>query len=296
MDYQQGFKRIRPAKTKIEACKIKLHLVRNVVINVFRTKILIMLRTFLAFMLLSCTASAQKNYLITSKADTLYGKIRILSYDLIDRVQIETDKKKEMYTALQVLTVEIDSQVYKPIQYDRKVMLMKLLKPGYMSLYAFRLPDKNFYDGRFLVRLDGTSIEVPNIGFKKILGTFLEDCETVANQVKNGDLVKKELDKIIDDYNICIAEVKNNVRPPVVTEPVQAQNEKTIAIESLINKVEAEDFSTKKDALDLLRDIQTKASKNETIPNYLSEGLKSYLSNVPSITVDLENLLELLKK
>ncbi len=255
-----------------------------------------MLRTFLAFMLLSTSVGAQTNYLITSKADTLYGKIRILSYDLIDRVQIETAGKKEMFTALQVLTVEIDSQLYKPIQYDKKVMLMKLLKPGYLSLYAFRIPDKNFYDGRFLVRLDGTSIEVPNIGFKKILSTFLEDCETIANQVKNGDLVKKELDKIIDEYNLCVKEVKNNVQTAVVAEPVQAQNEKTMAIESLIKKVEVEDFSTKKDALDLLRDIQIKAGKNETIPNYLSEGLKSYLSNVTSLTEDLENLLELLKK
>jgi hypothetical protein len=255
-----------------------------------------MLRTFLAFMLLSCSAVAQTNYLITSKADTLYGKIRILSYDLIDRVQIETSGKKEMFTALQVLKVEIDSQVYRPIQYDRKVMLMKLLKPGYLSLYAFRLPEKNLYDGRFLVRLDGTSIEVPNIGFKRILGTFLEDCEPIATKIKKGDLVKKELDKIIDEYNLCVNDVKNKVESPVVAEPIVVQNEKTIAIDALIKKVEAEDFSTKKDALDLLRDIQIKAGKNETIPNYLSEGLKSYLSSVPSLTEDLEKLLELLKK
>ena len=296
MDYQQSLERNWPVKTKIESGKIELHLVRNVVINVFRIKILIMLRTFLAFMLLSCSAGAQTNYLITSKADTLYGKIRILSYDLIDRVQIERAGKKEMFTALQVLTVEIDSQVYKPIQYDKKVMLMKLLKPGYLSLYAFRLPDKNFYDGRFLVRLDGTSLEVPNIGFKKILGTFLEDCEVIANQIKNGDLVKKELDKIIDEYNLCLKNVKNNEQPSVVAVPTLVQNEKTIAIESLVKKIEAEDFPSKKDALDLLQDIQTKASKNETIPNYLSEGLKSYLSSVPSLTEDLERLLELLKK
>lgn len=256
-----------------------------------------MLRTFLAFMLLSFSAGAQTNYLITSKADTLYGKIRILSYDVKDRVQIEMDnKKKLMFTALEVLTVEIDSQVYKPVQYERKVMLMKLLKPGYLSLYAFRLSDKNFYDGRFLVRLDGTSLEVPNIGFKKILGTFLEDCEAIANQVKNGDLVKKELDKIIDDYNLCVKEVKNKVTSPVVTNPVVVENEKTSAIESLVKKIESEDFPSKKDALDLLRDIQAKASKNETIPNYLLEGLKSYLSSVPSVTEDLIMLLDLLKK
>jgi len=255
-----------------------------------------MLRTFLAFMLLSCTAGAQSSYLITSKADTLFGKIRILSYDRIDRVQIETDKKKEIFTALEVLFVQIDSQVYKPIQYESKVMLMKLLIPGYLSLYAFKFPDKNYYDGRFLVRLDGTSMEVPNIGFKKILGEYLENCETVSNQVKNGELVKKELDKIINDYNICVKDRKNAVQTQVVTEPVLIENETSIAIESFIKKIESEDFPTKKDALDLLRDIQVKAGKNETIPNYLSEGLKSYLSSIPSLAEDLNKLLELLKK
>jgi len=255
-----------------------------------------MLRTFLAFMLLSNYAGAQTDYLITSKkADTLYGKIRIQSYNLIDRVQIETAGKKEMYTALEVLKVEIDSQVYRPIQFDKKIMLMKLLKPGYLSLYAFRIPDSNLYDGRFLVRLDGTSMEVPNIGFKKNLGKFLQDCEAIATQVKNGDLVKKELDKIIDDYNRCVKQTKN-VPPPVAAEPALIQNAKISAIESLIKKIEAEDFTAKKDALDLLQDIQTKAAKNETIPNYLSEGLKTYLNSVPSLTEDLEKLLELLKK
>ncbi len=250
--------------------------------------------TLVVLMLFSYAATAQKtNYLINSKADTLSGKLRILSYDQIDRVQLQVGKKKEMYTALQVLSIHMDGQEYKPMKYDSKIVLMKVLKQGYLSLYAFRLPNQNSYDGRMLVKLDGTSMEVPNLAFKKIMSKYLEDCEPVSSLIKNDELGKKEIDKIIDDYNTCVATKSSTVAtetpPPVV-------NEVTQSIESLIKKAEAEEFPSKKDALDLLLDIQTKVGKNETIPNYLTEGLKSYLSSVPALSDDLNKLLELLKK
>lgn len=252
--------------------------------------------TLVVLMLLSYATIAQKtNYLITSKADTLFGEMRILSYDKIDRVQLEVGKKKETFTALQLLSINKDGQEYKPFQYDNRITLMKVLKHGYLSLYAFRLPNQNGYDGRMLVKLDGTSMEVPNLAFKKLVSNYLEDCESVSSLIKNGELGKKEIDKIIDDYNTCIATKDAN---PVVVEtaPTPAATEVTQSIESLIKKVEDEEFSSKKDALDLLRDIQTKVAKNETIPNYLTEGLKSYLSSVPTLTDDLNKLLDLLKK
>ncbi len=254
-----------------------------------------MKRILVMLMLISYSTIAQKtNYLITSKADTLFGELRILSYDQLDRVQLEVNKKKEMFTALQLLSINKDGQEYKPLQYDTKIMLMKVLKRGYLSMYAFRLPNQNSYDGRLLTKLDGSSMEVPNLGFKKILSGYLEDCESVSAQIKGGELSRKEIDKIIDDYNECI---ETNNSTPIISESVPAMNsEVALAIESLVKKVEAEDFSAKKDALDLLRDIQSKVGKNETIPNYLSEGLKSYLSSVPALSDDLEKLVALLKK
>jgi hypothetical protein len=253
-----------------------------------------MIRSIAILILFSYNAIAQTDYLVTSRADTLVGEIRILSYDHMDRVQIQIDKKKEMFTALQVLSVNMDGQQYKPLQYDTKIVLMKVLKQGYLSLYAFRLPNQNGYDGRLLTKMDGTSIEVPNLGFKKILSNYLEDCESVSSLIKSGELTKKEVDKIIDDYNTCVDHKKSSA--PISETPALVINEVTQSIEDLIKKAEAEEFSSKKDALDLLRDIKTKVGKNETIPNYLTEGLKSYLSNIPSLSNDLEKLLTLLKK
>lgn len=254
-----------------------------------------MVRTLIILSLFSYRAVAQTDYLITSKADTLSGEIRILSYDQLDRVQIQVGTKKEIFTALQVLSVNKDGQEYKPLQYERKIVLMKVMKQGYLSLYAFRLPNQTSYDGRLLTKLDGTSMEVPNLAFKKILGAYLEDCETVSTQIKNGDFSRRDLEKIIDDYNECLGN-KRSASPVIETPTPVIVNDATQAIASLITKVEAEDFSSKKDALDLLHDIQTKVGKNETIPNYLSEGLKSYLSVVPALSEDLEKLLALLKK
>jgi hypothetical protein len=52
------------------------------------------------FFLTSYFAVAQANYVVTLKADTLRGDVRILSYDNIDRVQVAKDGKKESFTAL----------------------------------------------------------------------------------------------------------------------------------------------------------------------------------------------------
>jgi hypothetical protein len=250
-----------------------------------------MFRLFVVFLLLSVATQAQNNFLVTSKLDTIFGKPRILSYDLIDRVQIEVNKKKETFTALQVLSVTIDSQVYKPIQYENKILLMKMLKSGYLSLYAFRIENQNSFDGRFLTKLDGTSMEVPNLSFKRFMENFLKDCSSIVSKIKNGDFSKKELDKIVDEYNECIANAnKDKVLPS------SEVNEKSVAITTLIGKVEAQDFTSKKDALDLLRDIQSRVNKNESIPNYLTDGLKGYLAGVPVLTEDLNALLLLLQK
>lgn len=251
-----------------------------------------MVRTLAALMLITLSANAQTNYVITSKADTVYGKVRILSYDQLDRVQVEAGKKKEIFTALQVLSVSIDSQVYKPMQYEKKIVLMKQLKSGYLSLYAFRMENQSGYDGRFLVKLDGSALELPNITFKKSMEKFLEDCKSTAAKIKSGELAKKDIEKIIDDYNDCMQNQRTITPPPVV----ETGNETLQTIESLLKKIDAEEFPSKKDTLDLLRDIQGKVSKNESVPNYLTEGLKSYLSNVPSLTEDLNKLLGLLQK
>ncbi len=256
-----------------------------------------MLKIIFALAVLSLTASAQSDYIITSRADTVYGEVRILSYDLLDRVQVEVDKKKESYTALQVLSFQKEGVTYKPIKYENKIVFMQLLKPGYLSLYAFKIQGQSTYDGRFLIKLNGTSQELPNIAFKKLMSGFLEDCPSIASQIKEGQLTKKDIDSIIDQYNLCMEnKTTSTLQIKSIEQPVPQVNEKTQSVAEFIKKVEAQEFESKTDALDLLKDIQIRASKNEPIPNYLTEGLKTYLSKVPALQDELNSLLTSLKK
>jgi hypothetical protein len=73
-------------------------------------------------------------------------------------------------------------------------------------------------------------------------------------------------------------------------------NEKLQAIQKLHEKVEAENFLTKKDVIDLLKDLQNKVTTNQAIPNYLTDGLRSYLADTPALSKQADELIVLLKK
>ncbi len=235
-----------------------------------------------------------QDYAVTLKGDTIRGEVKILSYDRLDKVEVkETGKRKVVYTALEARTLFIKNEFYHTVQEEGTgLKYMKLLRKGFLSLYAYRLTNQFTYDGRYLVRRNGTSMEVPNLTFKKSMSEFLNDCDEVSVKIKNGDLTKKNLEQIIDEYNICY-DRKTLAKAEGGTTDVSIIQQ----IDSFINELEQHgDFTSKKDALDILKDIRGKALKNEAIPNYLLEGLKSNLSAQASLTEGLEKLITLLKK
>ncbi len=238
---------------------------------------------------------AQKDYAINVKGDTLVGEIKLMSYDLIDRVQIIANGKKSNFTALQVKIIFQSGTMYKTVKYDNSYRFMKLIKSGYLSLFAFRPSQQNSWDGQYLVKIDGSGMEVPNLGFKKMLSKYLSDCADVSGKLDKGDLSKRDLERIIDLYNTCI-QTKTESMTNKPAPPPAIDSEKVLAVKDFVVKVEQENFVTKKDALDMLKDIQSKVSKNEPVPNYLIEGLKSYLADTPSLSKELDSVVALLKK
>jgi hypothetical protein len=239
--------------------------------------------------------SAQNDYALTFKGDTVKGEIRILSYDLLDRVQINVQGKKTTLTALQVKSIKKNNNYYEAVRYDNSVRFMQVLKSGYLSYYAFNPTSQITWDGRFLYKRDGKGVELPNLSFKKILINFLSECPNICDRISHGEFARKDIEKIIDLYNECLqskTEALNLV-------PSRTNNENATivsAIKNLTTKIEAENFLTKKDALDVLKDIQTKVAQNEKVPNYLIDGLKSYLLDTPALTKDLDQVIALLKK
>ncbi|MCA6406411.1 MAG: hypothetical protein IM594_12450, partial [Cytophagales bacterium] len=173
---------------------------------------------------------------------------------------------------------------------------MKLIKPGFLSLYGFRQPNQSSYDGQFLVMKNGKSMEVPNLTFKKSMANFLSDCADVAERIKSGDLGKRDMDQIIDRYNSCL-QFKTEQKIETVPVPTAVETEKMMAVNSLISKVEAAaDFAEKADVLDLLKDLRSKVGRNEILPNYLTKDIKKYLVGQPQFAEDLDKLFAALAK
>jgi hypothetical protein len=252
--------------------------------------------TFLFLLLISSVSFCQADYAITSKGDTLHGRVKILTYDILDRVQVTVNKKKKIYTALEVKTIVASGVTYNTIKYDKGYRYMKLVKAGFLSLYGFRMPNQSTYDGQYLFKKDGTGMEIPNLTFKKSLVNFMDGCDEVQERIKSGDLGRRDIDQIIDRYNSCL-QFKTEKQVVAVAEPTPIESEKMVAINSLISKVEtAADFTNKTDVLDLLKDLRSKVGRNEILPNYLTKDIKNYLGVQPQFTEELDKLLALLKK
>ena len=133
---------------------------------------------------------------------------------------------------------------------------MKLLRPGYLSLYAFQVENQSRFDGLFLKKADGGNLVVPNLGFKKYLGQFLKDCPEVAERIKEGDLNKKNLMALVDAYNQCV-ELRTVDHDEIIAQGDQ-KNILTDAWDSLEEKVKAEEFSEKNNALEMIAEIKKK--------------------------------------
>jgi len=248
----------------------------------------------LVFAFLPTISLAQTDYAIRLNGDTVKGSLQILDYEQIDRVRIKTNKEKTSLTALQVRCIKKNNELYRPVRNDNTARFMKVLIDGYLSLNAFHPPNQSSWDGRYLTKLDGTGMEVPNLGFKKSLGNYLSDCGDIKKRIDDGELGKRDLEKIVDLYNACMQ--ANTVAKVKTTPPAVIESEKVLAVKNLLAKVETESFTTKKDVEDILKDIQVKVTKNEPVPNYLLDGLKSALADVPSLTKDVDTVIALLKK
>jgi hypothetical protein len=252
------------------------------------------MRNCIAILIFVCAplASFCQDYVITLQGDTLKGKVRILSMEPIDQVQVIVGKKKTTLPALKAQAVFFDQQWYRPAQYLQTIKFMKVIKSGFLNLYSFKPPNQNTYGGFLLVKRGGQSTEVPNLGFKKIMSGFLTECPAVSDDIKEEKLKRKDLDKIIDLFNACIdAQKKGNV---VLLQPLtDASTEKKLSeVETFRKKVEALDvFSAKKDVLDILNDIKEKLEKQESIAPYLYGVLKTHLAGHPAMTEDLEKLI-----
>ena len=250
--------------------------------------VVIPLPLFVLLMLVYQCAGAQ-DYVLTTRGDSLRGEVRPLTYGAEKKVQIiSEDKEKTNLSLFEVRAFSSDGDVYHPVKGEKGYVFMKLLRPGYLTLYAYQMDNQNHYDGLFMKKADGEGMVVPNLGFKKYVSQFLEDCPDVAARIKAGDLNKKNLTELVDAYNHCIDE-RTIDHTQLLAQPGQ-QDPKINAWDSLEEKVKEQRFSQKTNALEMIAEIKKKIERKETIPNFLVQGLRNSLTDT-GLTQDLEEAL-----
>jgi hypothetical protein len=242
----------------------------------------------LLLMLLSLPAIGQ-DYVLTTRGDSLTGKVRALHFGPDKKVQITSaDKEKTSLSLFQVREFSSDGDIYHPIRGEKGYVFMKLLQPGYLSLYAFQIENQARFDGLLLKKADGDIMVVPNLGFKKYVSQFLEDCPDVVSRIDEGELNKRNLTELVNAYNQCIQGRTVN-RDEIIAEKEQ-QNAMIDAWTSLEQKVRSMEFGEKTNALEMIAEIKKKLDRKETIPNFLVEALRNSLKDT-GLTPDLEQAL-----
>jgi len=246
---------------------------------------LIHILLFLLLILMHQCVSAQ-DYVLTTRGDSLTGDVKPLVYGSDKKVQVvSADKKKTTFSLFEIRAFSIDGEIYHPLKGENGYVFMKLVQPGYLSLYAFQQDNQMRFDGLLLKKMDGENLVVPNLGFKRYVGKFLEDCPAIAERIKEGELGKKNLSELISQYNACIE--NRTVDHEKVIARSEEQTTKIGAWDSLEEKIKSKEFNEKTNALEMIAEIRKKIRSQEKIPNFLLEGLKNSLRDT-GLEQDLE--------
>lgn len=228
---------------------------------------------------------AQSDYLVLTKGDTLYGKVTHLSFGIEQKVQLmDEHKKKSVYSMLQVKSFQMNDEIYHLIKLYDTYKYMKLIQSGYLSSYAFQQDNQVTWDGRYLYKMDGRGIEVPNIGFKKKMSEFLEDCPETVDDITSGNLNRNTLEEILNHYNACI-EKMSSLRVAAAQPLPQLDVSAWQSFETEIRTTE--NLSDKETLLEMVGEAKAKAERGEKIPNFLLSGIKKSIEG----KTDLEELL-----
>jgi ribosomal protein L14E/L6E/L27E len=243
-----------------------------------------------ALMMLAYQCASAQDYILTARGDSVTGEVKPLLHGPNKKVELmSADDEKTSYSIFEVRAFSHEGDIYHPIKGDQGYVFMKLIQPGYLSLYAYQPENQTRFDGLFLKKMDGENMVVPNLGFRKYMSRFLEDCLQVAEKVKTGELGKKNLTDLIDAYNACID--RRTITHDEIIASRQEQAAKISAWDSLEEKILQKDFSERNNALEMIGEIRKKIQREEKIPNFLIEALKNSLKDT-GLTAEVELAIE----
>lgn len=223
--------------------------------------------------------SQEDSYIIARNGEKFTGKVQISVYqNSTQSIVIKYGKKRKSFRPYQVKEVNIKGDTYHPLRLRDSYQMALLIKEGYLTYYKFSSDESSTltFDTPLLVKKDGDMQEVPNLGFRKRLMDYLGDCENVVTKLDSKEYGRGDLDKIIDEYNLCIADhtAKLNEKTAVL----QKNHSKSDQIEKIKTEVSKLDMAARDEVLEMLTDVQSKLKEGKAIPGYLVSGLKEQLS------------------
>ncbi|MEQ6118074.1 hypothetical protein [Reichenbachiella sp. MALMAid0571] len=252
-----------------------------------------------SFLMLICFVSSaysqDKDYAVSMQADTIKGKMNIIDNPLSGHsLVVKAGKKKEQYPSYKISHLYKNGDTYHVAKIEGKYQFIKLIQEGFLSLYRYSPSDQQsaqMFQGSILITKDGRQKVVPNLGFKKQLAEFLEDCKSVSIKIENGELNKKDLTEIIDEYNACVPQDYTAKPGDIVEEIVYIPD--TSKIDELISGVKSDaDLSSNKELLEILEDLKKRKENGDDVPGYLSNILKNNLQGKEDLLKLLTDILE----
>lgn len=222
----------------------------------------------------SASGFAQPGYVVSVTGDTLRGNLIIESNEKIDRVRVK-NAKSVFLSALQVKSLQIENQAFKPVTYDSKLRFMRVMQDGYLSILAFQSSHNSFnYDGILLLKADGEMMELPRLNFKKAMPEIIDD-KPLADSIAAGFLGRADLETIVARYNKKIQMRTAEIMK--YNKAVEAGLPVVEIVKKLRSIVSETTFESKGDALEILQDIETKLTRGEAVPSYTLKALQSVL-------------------
>jgi len=241
--------------------------------------------------LLSLTIYGQDELYMAS-GDTLTGEITILyPEDLFEEIILESGDSKKRYKAFEFICFTKDSTDYKSIKSGQKYRVMQLEKPGYLSLWRFRVDNSYSFNGQYLYRKDGQGQEVPGMLFKKTMMNFLSDCNAVEAALKEGAYKRKNVEELVDDYNACIGrktagqeeqKMETATKPSITASPTLEQAEE---LSNRAKEIGDDELAS------MLTDVAGKLSEGSAVPSYLKNAIEEHVGESHELYAAITALL-----
>ena len=175
-----------------------------------------------ACLLLRFAATAQGNifdnfqyepgYLVTNKGDTLRGLIKYTrQYELSLRVQFREEKSRdaETYRPFSIRSFWVKNETYEskiydyaPERADGFAVFMRRMNTGYCKVYEYWNSDKERgFTQTFIEKPNKSMEEVQFFEFKRQMQHYFNDFPQLVAKIKRNVFQKKDLLKIVAEYN-----------------------------------------------------------------------------------------------